>query len=106
MRKYYFNEKFFDEINTIEKAYWLGFICADGSILNHSKVTKSLQMRINIHEKDDYLLEEFKKDIEGNVPIRYFIALVSLLLCELLILICQSEAKLQKVIKVCRRFRD
>ena len=31
-------------------------------------------MRINIHEKDDYLLEEFKKDIEGNVPIRYFIS--------------------------------
>ena len=72
MRKYYFNEKFFDEIDTIEKAYWLGFICADGSITNSSKNTKSLRMRININEKDSYLLEELRKDIEGDMPIRYF----------------------------------
>ena len=44
MRKYYFNEKFFDEIDTIEKAYWLGFICADGSVTNSSKNNKSLRM--------------------------------------------------------------
>ena len=30
--KYYYNHDFFENINTEEKAYWLGFIYADGSI--------------------------------------------------------------------------
>jgi len=31
-RRYEFNESYFDEINSPDKAYWLGFIFADGSI--------------------------------------------------------------------------
>ena len=29
---YTYNKKFFKEINTEEKAYWAGFIAADGNI--------------------------------------------------------------------------
>ena len=32
MKKYNFDEHYFDVIDCQEKAYWLGFICADGYI--------------------------------------------------------------------------
>lgn len=31
-RKYYFNNLYFDSIDSEEKAYWLGFFYADGYI--------------------------------------------------------------------------
>lgn len=36
-RSIFFNEHFFHNIDTEEKAYWLGFIFADGSIIKTSK---------------------------------------------------------------------
>lgn len=33
-RKYFHNENYFENIDSEEKAYWLGFIFADGYILN------------------------------------------------------------------------
>lgn len=32
MRKHFYNEDYFSVINTEDKAYWLGFISADGSV--------------------------------------------------------------------------
>ena len=32
MGKYYYNKDFFEKIDTEEKAYWLGFLYADGCI--------------------------------------------------------------------------
>ena len=65
-RKYDFNEKYFDEINTEYKAYFLGFIMADGN------VNKELgQLTINIQEQDGYILEELKKDLNTNAEIKY-----------------------------------
>ena len=32
-----FNEHYFDNIDSEEKAYWLGFIFADGCIMNNTK---------------------------------------------------------------------
>lgn len=60
-RKHTFNEQYFDEINTEEKAYFLGFILADGYIYNG--------LRIEIHSKDIELLEKFKLSINytGNI---------------------------------------
>ncbi len=72
MRKYKLNENYFEQINTEDKAYWLGFIAADGCIVSCSKQTKSLRLRINIHEKDEEYLIKFKKCIEGNMPIKKF----------------------------------
>jgi len=50
---------YFKEINTPEKAYWLGFICADGYINN-------LNNKLSIFVKDLEILQKFKKDIKSE----------------------------------------
>lgn len=49
-RKY--NLEFFDKIDTPAKAYWLGFIYADGSVTDRT-------VSIEIHQDDEYILQEF-----------------------------------------------
>lgn len=53
------NVDFFKEIDTPEKAYWLGYICADGCIQKHNN-------KLAICCKDLEILEKFKKDIESG----------------------------------------
>lgn len=64
-RRYSFNENYFEKIDTASKAYWLGFIAADGSISKktHGQNTFSLA----IHEIEP--LEALKKDLETDKPI-------------------------------------
>ena len=56
-----YNRHIFDKIDTSEKAYWLGFIVADG-YLNESKN----MLRIKIGDKDKHHLEKFIQFLEGN----------------------------------------
>lgn len=68
-RKYTCNNKFFEDINSEEKAYWFGFIMADGCIItNHSK----LRLQIKLSSKDKTHLEKFNESIEGNYPIQTY----------------------------------
>ena len=60
-RKDFFNEKHFDNIDTEHKAYWLGFVYADGS---HNEQRYSLT--ITLKDSDSYILEEFFKDVGSN----------------------------------------
>ena len=62
---YTYNKKFFKEINTEEKAYWAGFIAADGNIRKDF-----LKMRIELNIQDYSHLEKFRKSINGDNPIR------------------------------------
>lgn len=50
-----FNENFFDEIDTEEKAYWLGFLYADGAV-SSSKNTIELSLK----SSDIHHLEKFR----------------------------------------------
>lgn len=61
MRKYSYDETFFEKIDTEEKAYWLGFICADG-YLNKKKNTLGISLDI----KDIQHLEKFKNSIKST----------------------------------------
>lgn len=63
-RKYHLNKHFFDKINTEKKAYWLGFIAADGCVID-----KKHQLSICLHNRDKSTLERFKKHIKCNHPI-------------------------------------
>lgn len=63
-KKYSFNENFFETIDNEYKAYWLGFIAADGSV---DEKRNSLQ--IGLAEKDKNHLEKFKKDLNSTHPI-------------------------------------
>lgn len=60
-----YNENFFDSIDTEEKAYWLGFIMADGSTRTNKK-GKPSQMSIEISKKDIEILHAFKNSINSN----------------------------------------
>nr|DAT69670.1 MAG TPA: endonuclease [Caudoviricetes sp.]DAT69676.1 MAG TPA: endonuclease [Caudoviricetes sp.] len=72
MTKYVFNEDFFENIDTESKAYWLGFLYADGCILemkSHDGIRIPQTVQISISEKDVEILHRFMKDIELDKPI-------------------------------------
>lgn len=66
-RKQKFNENFFEVIDTEEKAYWLGFIAADGCIYTESSGTHRLQ--INLKGSDIDHLNKFQKAIGSRYKI-------------------------------------
>ena len=62
-RRYNVNHNYFDIIDTEEKAYWLGFLYADGYI-RERKSGNSLEMKLSI--KDKHHLELFRESINSN----------------------------------------
>lgn len=65
-QKYYADYNIFETINTPEKAYWLGFLAADGCNYNRKENASIL---INISQKDIEHLEKFKKFCKTNAQI-------------------------------------
>ncbi len=65
-RRYTFNEHYFDVIDNEHKAYWLGFLYADGC--NHAAKNA---INLGLQEGDLEILEKFKVDLESNRPIAY-----------------------------------
>lgn len=62
-----FNTDYFDVIDDEHKAYWLGFIMADGSISHPSKETTGVsRLTLNLSIKDIGLLQRFKEDIQAS----------------------------------------
>lgn len=71
-RKFYCNSAYFKEIDTEDKAYWLGFIAADGYI---SKTKyKNDVLGISLAVKDYSHLEKFKKSISYTGDIKEYIS--------------------------------
>lgn len=62
-RRYNVNHNYFDIIDTEEKAYWLGFLYADGYI-RERKSGSSLEMKLSI--KDKHHLELFRESMGSN----------------------------------------
>lgn len=67
-RKYYCNDSFFETIDTENKAYWLGFIVADGYIQSHIR-NNSKYVGITLKQGDKKHLHKFKFDISATYPI-------------------------------------
>jgi len=58
LRKYTYNKDFFENIDTEEKAYWLGFIAADGCI--------NSSLEISLSYKDNNHLYKFLEHLNGQ----------------------------------------
>jgi hypothetical protein len=61
-RKYKVNHSFFKDINTEEKAYWLGFIYADGCVRNNL-------LLIGLSELDQCHLHRFTRSLDSDYKI-------------------------------------
>jgi len=55
----------FKNIDSKEKAYWLGMLLTDGCIKSNGELVLELQ------ERDGYLVEYFRDFIGGSIPLRY-----------------------------------
>lgn len=63
------NKDYFNEIDTEEKAYWLGFIYADGCISKSGRA-KEGRLSFTLAERDRGHLLKFKTAVGSNHPIR------------------------------------
>lgn len=66
-KKYKLNSNYFDNIDTEDKAYFLGFLYADG---NHTMTHSKKVVRISINKKDREILEKFNLLLNHEKPIR------------------------------------
>lgn len=71
-RKYTYNKEYFKIIDNEEKAYWLGFIYADGYIINEIKGKNKDSLGITLGIEDKEHIEKFKKSIDSNHPINIY----------------------------------
>ena len=62
-RKYNLDEHFFDNIDNETKAYWLGWISADGCVYQNYLSTF-------VQERDQLHIEKFRNALNSNYPIR------------------------------------
>lgn len=62
----YFDEFYFDKIDTEEKAYWLGFIYADGYLNNRYGIG------IELDVKDKEHLEKFKEAVQAELNVKVY----------------------------------
>ena len=67
-RIYELNESYFEYIDSTTKAYWLGFLLADGTATKYG-------LSITLQAKDIHHLRQLAKDIEYTGPIKETIAL-------------------------------
>lgn len=62
----YFDEFFFDKIDTEEKAYWLGFIYADGYLANPNTIG------IELNSDDKEHLEKFRQALQAEHEVKVY----------------------------------
>ncbi len=65
---YQWDKTFFDAIDTEAKAYWLGFLAADGSVADRG--VKGMVVTLSLHDRDRTHIERFCADIGCTAPIR------------------------------------
>jgi intein/homing endonuclease len=66
--KYSYNHNYFENIDTEEKAYWLGFIYADGCVSIGKN--NSCELCIKLQRADKEHLKKFNKALNGNVEVK------------------------------------
>lgn len=74
---YHFDEDYFENIDTEEKSYWLGFFYADGYVRDRKTHSES---RLKLGIKDLEHLEKFKKTLkaDNDIQIKEKLAILAL----------------------------
>ena len=70
-KKYKCNENYFENIDTEDKAYWLGFMYADGYIQN-KREDGNRKFGLSLSQKDIEHLNKFNKYLESNYLIKEY----------------------------------
>jgi len=65
-RSFKINHYYFDELDDI-KAYWLGFLAADGTVRKNRN-----EIKIGLKAQDAFLLKEFKTNLESEHPLKFY----------------------------------
>lgn len=65
-KKYFFNEFYFDNVDTEDKAYFLGFLYADGY-----NDERNYSINLSLIETDIAILEKFKGILKSTRPLQY-----------------------------------
>lgn len=68
---YKLNARFFHNIDSEIKAYWLGFIAADGGISLVDENRPHSKLKVNLNKRDKSHLEKMLKHFDSTHPIKY-----------------------------------
>lgn len=72
LRRYKVNDHYFDEINTEHKAYWLGFLMADGCVVRTDSHKTYNRLEVNLKSSDYMHLKKLNNSLNANYPIKIF----------------------------------
>lgn len=72
MSRYSYNKNYFLTIDTPAKAYWFGFLCADGSITRFysGEKLRSMSIEVTVKADDEEHLHKYLSALESNTPIQ------------------------------------
>lgn len=69
--KYFLNQNYFENIDNEWKAYWLGFLYADGYVINRDKNNKKQNIvGLGLKQEDKSHIKKFANSIQSNSPIK------------------------------------
>ncbi|MNK78407.1 hypothetical protein D3C87_980380 [compost metagenome] len=70
---YTFNKNYFDNINTEDKAYWIGFIWCDGYVCHRIRNEKQIyEFKLDLAAEDEKHVYKFRDALEGNQEIKEY----------------------------------
>lgn len=73
MKKYNFNKNTFDKIDSAEKAYWIGFIWCDGTVIKRKRESRtSYEFKLDLKNTEVGQLEKLKEALESNHEIKFY----------------------------------
>lgn len=70
--RYHCNEDYFNVLDTTEKAYWLGFLAADGCVFHRTRPSRpniSKRLQLLLQASDRSHIERFRTAINSDHPI-------------------------------------
>lgn len=96
-RKHIFNEMYFENLNTPNIAYWLGFLAADGAVSNKC-------LALGLAQKDEYHLLSLKEDLKANSTNIYRTSQSKSKKTELPIVISRIQFSSKKLVQTLNKF--